>query len=193
MCQLTITEWPHSCPVLSKMYVNWLLQNDHTAVPSCPKCMSTDCYRMATQLSRPVQNVCQLTVTEWPHSYNVLSCPQCMSTVYYRMNTQLSFPVTTIYKLTVTEWTHICLFLSPLYVNWLLQNDHTAVLSCSQCMSTDCYRMFTLLSCPVNTVCQMTVQNDHTAVLSCPHCISTDCTEWPHRCPVLPYCMSTDC
>jgi hypothetical protein len=135
VCQLTVTEWPHSCLGLSKMFANRMLQNEHTFEPSCPvlrypTCMSTDSYRMDSQLS----------------------CPHCMPTDSYRITTQLSCAVQNLCHLTVTEWPHSCPVLSTLYVTWLLQNDHTAVLTCPHCMSTDCYRVTTQLSYPVHTV-----------------------------------------
>jgi len=158
VCQLTLTEWPHSCPVLSKMFANRMLQNEHTVVPSCPvlpypTCMSTDCYRVDSHLS----------------------CPHCMSTDSYRITTQLSCVVQTVCHLTVTEWPHSCPVLSTLYVTWLLQNDHTTVLYYPDCISTDSYIKTTQKYCPVNTVCQLTVSKWPKRFPSWPHCISTDC------------------
>ena len=123
-----------TCPELWTTCVNWLLQNDHTAVLSCPKCMSTDYYRMTTQLSRPVQNVCQLTVTEWPHSCPVLSKMYVNWLLQNGHTAITSYPVHNACQLFITEWTHSCLFLSPLYINWLLQNEHTSVFSCHHYM-----------------------------------------------------------
>ena len=150
------------CPILSKLYVNWPLENDHTAVLSCPvlscpHCMSTECYRITTQLSCPVQTVCKQMVREWPNS-----CPG-LSTMYVNLLIEndnkdvLSCHFNTVCQLTVTERPQTCTVLSKLYVNWLLKNDHTAVLNCAKIMSNTCYRMTTQLSCPVHTVGQLTV------------------------------------